>query len=345
MSNNQSKDNIQDLEVENQHLRKQLQSLIDMNSGFVNSQSVDSDEVNLKELWLAIWNGKLLITAITSVFILVSLIIVLYLPNEYRSTAILAPASQSSSGSLANLAGQFGGLASLAGINLDGASTQDKSVIAIEIIKTWGFLEKFIEDNNIQPEVFAAKKWNRISNTIEYDDSLYDPVNKKWVRSFNPDKGETAAPSSWELYEELEKRISVVQDKKNGLTSISVEFYSPILAKQWTESLVKAINKHIKLQDKQEAQRSIEFLEKQISETTVAEMRTVFYQLIEEQTKTLMLTEVSDEYVFKTISAPKVAEEKSSPQRALILILVTIFGVILSLMIVVIRALSAENKE
>jgi len=52
----------------------------------------------------------------------------------------------------------------------------------------------------------------------------------------------------------------------------------------------------------------------------------VFYQLIEEQTKTLMLAEASDEYVLKTISEAKVPVEQEKPNRLLIIILVTLMA-------------------
>jgi uncharacterized protein involved in exopolysaccharide biosynthesis len=70
----------------------------------------------------------------------------------------------------------------------------------------------------------------------------------------------------------------------------------------------------------------------------------VFYQLIEEQTKTLMLAEVSGEYVFKTISEAKVAEEKSKPKRALISILGAFLGGMLSLVVVLIRHFTKKEK-
>ena len=257
--------------------------------------------------------------------------------NEYKSTVLLAPASSSSSSSLGKLAGQFGGLASLAGINLGGGGAEDKTVIAMEIVKTWGFLETFIIDNNIEVEVFAAKDWNRSSNQLVIDPDLYDVENKKWVRNFNPSRGQKVEPSSWELFEEFKDRVSVSQDKTSGLVSLSVEYYSPEIAKQWTDKLVKAINAHIQKQDREEATKSIAYLNEKIKETNIADMQSVFYQLIEEQTKTLMLAEVSNEYVFKTLSPAKVAEEKAKPKRALMAILGVILGGILSVVIVLIR--------
>ena len=94
---------------------------------------------------------------------------------------------------------------------------------------------------------------------------------------------------------------------------------------------------HVQKQDREEAARSINHLKVKIEETNIADMQSVFYQLIEEQTKTLMLAEVSDEYVFKTISPAKVSEEKSQPKRALIVILGIMLGGMLAVIIVLIR--------
>ncbi len=336
--------NPEDLEKENQQLKAQLSALSKVSPLLLANSLDNSDEIELRELWNAICKGKWLIIAITSFFAIGSVLYALSLPNEYKSTAILTPASQSGAGGLSKLAGQFGGLASLAGINLGGGGAENKSVIAMEIIKTWGFLEKFIEDNGIQAEVFAADGWNRMTNTLTYDPDLYDVENKKWVREFDASKGKKAEPSSWVLFEEIKDRISISQDKTSGLINLSVEYYSPQIAKQWTDKLVLAINAHIQKQDREEATRSIEYLNKKIKETNVADMQAVFYQLIEEQTKTLMLAEVSNEYVFKTLSEAKVAEEKSKPKRALICVLGVMLGGMLSVFIVLVRYFRNSNK-
>jgi LPS O-antigen subunit length determinant protein (WzzB/FepE family) len=66
-------------------------------------------------------------------------------------------------------------------------------------------------------------------------------------------------------------------------------------------------------------------------------METVFYQLIEEQTKNMMLTMVKKEYVLKTIDPAQVPDTKAGPKRALIVVLGTMLGGILSVLMVLIR--------
>jgi len=147
------------------------------------------------------------------------------------------------------------------------------------------------------------------------------------------------------LYEEIIDQISVSQDKTTGLISLSVEHFSPHVAKKWVDTLVKAINEHIKKQDREEAAKSIAYLNKKIKETNIADMQSVFYQLVEEQTKTLMLAEVSDEYVLKTLSPAKVAEERAKPKRALICVLGTMLGGILAVIVLFSKYFSNKRLE
>jgi len=59
------------------------------------SQTVADDEIDLRELFLALWKGKWIIIAITFVFALGSVLYTLSLPNIYKADALLAPAESS----------------------------------------------------------------------------------------------------------------------------------------------------------------------------------------------------------------------------------------------------------
>ena len=67
-------------------------------------------------------------------------------------------------------------------------------------------------------------------------------------------------------------------------------------------------------------------------------MREVFYEIIEEQIKNKMLAEASPEYAFTTVSRAMLPEQKSKPKRALICVLGTLLGGMLSILVVLIRS-------
>jgi LPS O-antigen subunit length determinant protein (WzzB/FepE family) len=69
----------------------------------------------------------------------------------------------------------------------------------------------------------------------------------------------------------------------------------------------------------------------------LSEIKEALAQLLQEQTKKLTLNEANQLYVFDYIDPPAVMEEKSGPKRALICILGTLLGGILSVLYVLIR--------
>lgn len=88
-----------------------------------------------------------------------------------------------------------------------------------------------------------------------------------------------------------------------------------------------------------ETSLNLSYLKSQLQKTSVAGMQSTFYKLIEEQTKSLMLAEVQDEFVFKTIDPEVAPEIKSGPKSALIVIFCTLLGGILSVGWVLIRTI------
>ena len=287
------------------------------------------DEIDLRELFAVLQAGKNTILAVTAVFALVSVIYALSVPNQYKATALLAPA-QSESGGLSGALGELGGLASLAGVNLDMGGGSDTQ-IALEIMKSWSFVESFITNNDLSVGVFAADGWSRSSNQLEIDDSLYDVSTKSW-KIKNDDSGEVGPPSSWVLFNNFLDILSVDEDINTGLVSVSITHYSPQIAKDWLDLYVKAINKHMQARQVAKVTNNINYLQAQIQKTTIAEMQEVFYSIIEEQIKNKMLAEASPDYAFLAVSPSMVPEEKSEPKRALICILATLLGGILSVL-------------
>ena len=71
----------------------------------------------------------------------------------------------------------------------------------------------------------------------------------------------------------------------------------------------------------------------------------MFFELIQSQTETVMLAQVRPEYVFKTIDPAVVPELKSKPKRALICVLGTLLGGMLSVLIVLVRHYAFSNKQ
>ncbi|WP_339067879.1 Wzz/FepE/Etk N-terminal domain-containing protein [Teredinibacter turnerae] len=290
------------------------------------------DEIDLRELFSILWEGKAWIVGITFLFAVAGIIYSFSLPNIYKSEGIYAPAKKDGGGQ--SVAGQFGGLAAIAGISLGGSDSNDIDQ-AITLFSSWPFLEMVANKYELKPLVLGVKSWDSDTRELVWDDSTYDAENKKWL----PDSAEGKAqePSSYETYLAFKSMLTITYDSKINLIKVQVEHYSPVVAQAWVELLVSEINLYFKTRDKADAKRNIEYLQEKVSETSIAEMRTVFFDMIETQLKTLMLAEVGDEYLLKNVVQPKEAELKSSPKRAVLVLLSIIAGGVMSVMFIFIK--------
>ena len=299
-----------------------------------NQTNTQDDEIDLAELWCAVWAEKLTIIFISFIFSVGSIYFALSQPNVYKASAILAPVSSDSGGGLSALAGQFGGLASMAGINLGGGAS-DKTGLALEILKSRSFIQRFIEKHDLLVPIMAGEDWNMTTNTLILDHDIYDQANNIWVRKAKAPK--KPKPSLWEGFLVFSDLLNVSQDKTTSMVTVELEYFSPVMAQQWLNWLISDVNEFMRDEEQTEAQNSINYLTDQLKNIKIASMETVFYQLIEEQTKNMMLTKVKAEYVLKTIDPAQIPEEKAKPKRALIVVLGTLIGGILSVLIVLIR--------
>ncbi|BDX07658.1 Wzz/FepE/Etk N-terminal domain-containing protein [Planctobacterium marinum] len=274
-------------------------------------------DYSLHSLFKYLFDKKLFIFLIPLLVVLVTAIWTLTIPNTYLSETTLSPTEEASGGGLNNLSGQLGGLASLAGISIGGDST-DQVTVALEIIKSRQFLSNFVEKYQIKPQLMASTGWDDNSGELLLDEDIYDAISNTWTRTLS--NGRPPEPTALEVYEKFMQLLTVEKDATTGLIKISVEFFSPRLSKEWLSLLVNQLNSDMRSREIQSTKENIEYLEAKVQQIGDIEMKSVFYQLIQEQTKQLMLAEVRSDFVFTIIDPPYTPELKHAPRRALICI-------------------------
>jgi uncharacterized protein involved in exopolysaccharide biosynthesis len=309
----------------------ETQNAVKIKDSSIEVASYKNNEISLLELVTAVFKYKIAVIAITVLFTLFGIGYSLSLPNIYQSEALLSAVSEQSG---LKMPGQLGGLAALAGINV-GNGAGDKTNLALEVLKSRDFLGKFIEKHDLFVPLMAAKGWSRETNTLQLDPTIYDETTQSWVRNVvAPYKPK---PSLIESHAAFLKILIATNDVKTQMVKISVEHYSPFIAKEWVSLLVKDINDEMRRRDVEEAEKSIAYLNNKIKETNIADIRVQLFSLVEEQMQTLMIANVRDEYVFKTVDQAIVPEQKAKPKRSLIVVLSVMFGFILAVVMVLVR--------
>ena len=281
------------------------------------------EELDLKSIIKTLSVQKNLIIAITSAFAIFSIILVLNTPNEYKAIAKIIPAE--SSGNNSTGLGQLGELAGIAGIGGGISQSTPEDVIALEIMQSWFFIENFIKKNNLEVELFAVEGWDEERDELIVNKDVYDIEKSEWL---------SKPPTSWALYELFLDRLIVLPQRGTSIVNVSYEHFSPKRSKEYVDLILKDINEFMRLRRIDMSAKNIKYLESQINKTQMSEMKSVFYNLIQEQTKTKMLAEVNVDYVFLTIDKAMIPELKSKPFRSLIVIQATFIGGLISLILV-----------
>ena len=299
------------------------------------------DEIDLRELFYVLLEGKRIIVSLTAFVSIVGVIYSLSLPNIYESKAMLVPVN-SSSGISGALKG-YSGLAGLAGISLPSGGDEGNSEKAIQKISSLSFFENNILTNIYLPDLMAVSSWNYKTNILTFDDSIFNTNSNAWIRDYSyPQQQIPSAQESFEVFKT--EHLSLSEDKKSGFIILAIKHQSPFIAKQWVELVVNEINAFYREKDKSESEKSVSYLNKQISMTGLSEIKQVIAELLQEETKKLTLIEANQYYVFDYIDPPAVMEEKSDPNRALICILSALLSGILSIVLVLIRHYAFSKK-
>lgn len=258
------------------------------------------------------------------------------LPKEYKSEALLFPVISEDESGLASLAGQFGGVASLAGIDLSSVNNNDKSKLAIEILQSRLFITSFIEKYSLEVPIYGTTGWDHSKNKWIIDDKKYDVANKSWVVSNG--FWDVTAPTKNKLYEYFTKSMLKIRvNKDTGFIKLALYSKSAQHSKEWLSNLIVDINQYMKDMDIKGAKNSIKYLQQSLEKTSIAEMKMVLHSLIEQQTRILMLAETKSEYVFKVVDPPYFADKATKPKVALITVIASVIGFFIGASLVLLR--------
>lgn len=298
------------------------------------------DEIDLKEIFHIIWAGRWYILIAICLFTLVGLAYALYKKNIYQANVLVIPV-QEETGHLASIGSQLGGLANLAGVSL-GSDRSNKATLAIEIMRSNTFLKDFILRNDLVKPLFAVEGWDPAESRWIYDTNRYNPESGTWLTD---DEGESQRPSDWEMVTVFkEDHLRIAKNDDTGMVTVGIRHYSPELSKEIVETLLSDINEYMRRQDVEESEARIEYLEAKLRDTSITDMQKMFYQLIESETRTLMLANARKEYIFETVDPALMPEEPVEPKRLIILIVAVLLGTGTGIFIALMKALFINEK-
>ena len=266
------------------------------------SPSVDEDEIDLLELIRTLLEAWKTIVGITLVCIGLAVAYALYAPEVFKAETLLAPASEEKSGASSALS-QFGGLAAMAGISIPSDSNVEQVVATLNSRK---FLRQYIDGKKLLPVLF---------------EDIWDADNQSWMVPSVEDE-----PTEQKAVDAFKEILSVDEDKKSGLITLSISWKDPEVAAEWANNLVKQLNEQLREQAIADSKKRVGYLEQELAKTTLQDMRAVLYNLLESEKQKAMLANVNEDFALEVIDPAVAPETREKPKRKLIVALGGVCG-------------------
>ncbi len=302
----------------------------------------NDDEIDLRELWQHLVDGKQLIAAITTACFVLAFGYAVTATSWYKAEATLVDNSGAGSKAGGALAG-LGGLASLAGVSIPASPVE--AVIATATSDA--FLIEFVRKHELK-KVLMKGAWDEDSQQWKEPSGL---VYTLWGQGLRPIlMGERPTVNSpyplaeneptWQkTIEEIEKKgvFSISKDKKSNMITMSITWTDPNQVAQWVELWASDLNDLIRQRTIAESQSMLDNLIPKLDQPLPAEVRTSIIGMIDEQTKTINAAMVKKDYALKLIDPPLAPEIVAKPKRVLILAVAIVLGLMIGAMVAIIR--------
>lgn len=244
----------------------------------------DDDDFSPGGLAKLVWRYRLLVAILTLGGALLAGLVAFTTKPYFRAEVVVTEVRDRGMGNVGSLATQLGGLATLAGVNLGGAGGMAGQESAA-VLESHHLAEEFIKRNDLLLELL---------------------------------RGSSKPPTIWLAVKAFTQGVLTIRkDLHKGVTTVDIEWTDPATAARWANAYVALANELIRARALNEANRNIVYLNEQVAKTDSVDLRKVMYNLIENETKTLMVANGRAEYAFQVVDPAVAPEIKVGPHRLL----------------------------
>lgn len=256
-----------------------------------------ADGIDIVGILRVLWRYRYLVVSASIVCAILAAYLALTAKEIFRAEATVTEVHENGLSEGSGLAGQIGGLASLAGVAL-GPGGEDAT--AQGVLASRYLIEEFIQRNGLVP--LLTKHMGSRSTPWFAAKRFQDEV------------------------------VTIHDDPLKGLTTVTIDWTDAPTAAKWANDFVALANELLRAHALEEASRNVDYLNKQIEQTKAVEIQRTLYNLIESETKKLMLANGRIEYAFRIVDPAVAPEVRHSPKRTLMVLSGFALGFVLSSM-------------
>jgi len=260
------------------------------------SAHIREGSLDIFDVITALWRGRWIVLAISLAFGLAGLFYAIFATKWYRAEVVLMQSGNDQFGSGMS---QFAGLASLAGLNVNTATSSQES---IAVLQSREFAREFIERHNLLPVLGA------------------------FIRKGKEEKGSDPSDIRDAVKLVDEDLRSVSEDKKRGVVVLSVTWIEAKAAAEWANAMAVQLNQRMQSRALVEAQRNINYLRSRLEASTSPSEQQSLSRLLESEMQKLLVARGNEDFAFRIVDRAVVPKERVRPKRVLICLLAVTAG-------------------
>lgn len=261
-------------------------------------------------LFKVVWRYKYVVGTITMLFAVIAVVLALTAKELYTAEVVVTPVRDDALGGASSLASQFGGLASLVGVNLQFGDAEREGAA---VLQSRRLVEDFIKRYVALDTLFAPG---------EEPKTLW-----RGVKRFR------------------ERFLNIRESSRDGTTTIEITWTDPETAALWANQFIALANELMRARALEESNRNLAYINEQLKRTDVVELREVLNDIIETETKRQMLASGRIEYAFTVVDPAVAPEIRSSPKRTLMVLVGGTVGFVIGVVVALIINSVARYKE
>jgi uncharacterized protein involved in exopolysaccharide biosynthesis len=245
-----------------------------------------TDEIDLRQVFLLVWNERKFIYKVIAVFFAISIIFAFGSKTEYKTEISLLPEIQDQQGGSSGILKQFSSLSSLAGIDLSGLGSTDaiRPDLYPDIIHSTPFLLQLLDTKFKIPSLDTTVSLYVYMNDLERT-SLVEWIKRatiklpgtiiRFLKSFGSKPNTTAVDTliikltkdQSDILKDLKDCLGADLDQKSGIISISVEVSDPYLSAQIANKTIEYLTNYVTEYRVGKAKKDMEFIKSRCEES------------------------------------------------------------------------------
>jgi uncharacterized protein involved in exopolysaccharide biosynthesis len=265
-------------------------------------------DIDFRRLLQTLYQQKYLSAGIVVLCAVTAAVVALLTEPVYRADAVAVAVNNQNASTTSSLVDQLGGLASIAGLRV-GADENLRESRAI--LESRHLAEEFITRYDLMSELLPTAR----------------------------------TPTLWLAARRLKSKVVSISDNtRAGTITITVEWTDAEVAARWANQFLALANEIIRTRAIDYANRNVLYLQEQVQKTNLVEIQRALYNLIENETKTLMLATARAEYAFTTVDPAVKPEIRVRPQRTMMVAFGSVLGVLAAIVLAFSRMMLASRR-